>query len=83
MLAAASAVTAMNQYVRWLSEIGLKDVPTAEDLPEASLAGQQETCLQVRGIDRLLLGVPPMVRSDRATSGPLGGANAALDVGRK
>ena len=42
---------------------------TAEDLPDASFAGQQETFLNIRGIDNLLVAVKRVFASlynDRA-----------------
>ncbi|WP_415947178.1 phosphoenolpyruvate synthase [Streptomyces sp. KLOTTS4A1] len=35
-------------------DVAVRSSATAEDLPEASFAGQQETYLNVRGVDRLL-----------------------------
>ncbi|MFF9481861.1 phosphoenolpyruvate synthase [Streptomyces sp. NPDC014733] len=39
---------------RTAPEVAVRSSATAEDLPEASFAGQQETYLNVRGADRLL-----------------------------
>src|SRR5687767_13190507 len=37
--------------------VAVRSSATAEDLPDASFAGQQETFLNVRGIDEVLLAV--------------------------
>ena len=49
--------------------VAVRSSATAEDLPEASFAGQQETFLNVRGLDRLLTAVHEVFASlynDRA-----------------
>ena len=49
---------------RWLPStakgvaVAVRSSATAEDLPEASFAGQQETFLNVRGIDQLKKCIP-------------------------
>lgn len=51
--------------------VAVRSSATAEDLPEASFAGQQETYLNVRGIDEVLLAVRRVFASlfnDRAIS---------------
>ncbi|HXH04783.1 MAG TPA: phosphoenolpyruvate synthase [Candidatus Competibacteraceae bacterium] len=50
-------------------EVAVRSSATAEDLPDASFAGQQETFLNVRGIDNVLLAVKHVFASlynDRA-----------------
>ena len=47
-------MTRKTDFVRWFSELGRADTATAEDLPEASFAGQLETFLNVRGDQALL-----------------------------
>ncbi len=52
-------------------DVAVRSSATAEDLPEASFAGQQETFLNVRGIDDVLLKVREVFASlfnDRAIS---------------
>ena len=47
----------------------MRSSATAEDLPDASFAGQQETCLNVRGLDQLLTAIRSVFASlynDRA-----------------
>jgi pyruvate,water dikinase len=49
--------------------VAVRSSATAEDLPEASFAGQQETLLNVRGLDRLLTSIHQVYASlytDRA-----------------
>ena len=49
--------------------VAVRSSATAEDLPEASFAGQQETLLNVRGLDRLLASIQQVYASlytDRA-----------------
>ena len=49
--------------------VAVRSSATAEDLPEASFAGQQETLLNVRGLDRLLTSIQQVYASlytDRA-----------------
>ena len=49
--------------------VAIRSSATAEDLPEASFAGQQETFLNVRGIDNVLLAIKQVYASlftDRA-----------------
>lgn len=49
--------------------VAVRSSATAEDLPDASFAGQQETFLNVRGIDRVLLAIKEVFASlfnDRA-----------------
>ncbi|MBA3536899.1 MAG: phosphoenolpyruvate synthase [Tatlockia sp.] len=65
-----------NSYNRLVTTIGQDDFSvavrssaTAEDLPEASFAGQQETYLNVRGIDAVLIAIKQVFASlfnDRA-----------------
>lgn len=43
--------------------VAVRSSATAEDLPEASFAGQQETYLNVRGIDALLLAIKKVFAS--------------------
>ncbi len=49
--------------------VAVRSSATAEDLPEASFAGQQETILNVRGLDEVLAAIPRIFASlftDRA-----------------
>ncbi len=64
-------------YLKMASEAGdevsvaVRSSATAEDLPEASFAGQQETFLNVRGVDQVLLRMREVFASlfnDRAIS---------------
>ena len=51
------------------TSVAVRSSATAEDLPEASFAGQQETFLNVRGLDRLLTSIQRVYASlytDRA-----------------
>ncbi len=51
------------------TSVAVRSSATAEDLPEASFAGQQETFLNVRGLDRLLTSIQQVYASlytDRA-----------------
>lgn len=51
--------------------VAVRSSATAEDLPEASFAGQQETFLNIRGIDNVLIAVKEVFASlfnDRAIS---------------
>lgn len=51
--------------------VAVRSSATAEDLPEASFAGQQETLLNVKGIDNVLLAIKEVFASlfnDRAIS---------------
>ena len=41
----------------------MRSSATAEDLPDASFAGQQETFLNIRGIDAILVAVERMFAS--------------------
>src|SRR4030065_479906 len=63
--------TTASAYREFLAHQGLADrpAPPAEDLPEASFAGQQETFLNVRGIDAVLTAIKHVFASlynDRA-----------------
>ncbi len=67
--------TAFNQMKGDSSEdefaVAVRSSATAEDLPDASFAGQQETFLNVRGMDNILLAVKDVFASlfnDRAIS---------------
>src|SRR5690606_12540547 len=51
--------------------VAVRSSATAEDLPDASFAGQQETFLNIRGIDNILVAVKEVFASlfnDRAIS---------------
>ncbi len=53
------------------ASFAVRSSATAEDLPEASFAGQQETFLNVRGLDQILLAIKDVFASlfnDRAIS---------------
>ncbi len=70
------------------SEVAVRSSATAEDLPGASFAGQQETYLNIRGIDNLLVATKKCIASlftDRAISyradKGFSHFNAALSVG--
>jgi pyruvate, water dikinase len=60
------------KVLKWLKKgvsIDVRSSATAEDLPDASFAGQQETFLNVRGINDVLLKVKEVFSSlynDRA-----------------
>lgn len=59
----------MEQAAGGSIEVAVRSSATAEDLPDASFAGQQETYLNVRGIDNVLLAVKHVFASlynDRA-----------------
>ncbi|MDF2193277.1 phosphoenolpyruvate synthase [Paraflavitalea sp. CAU 1676] len=43
-----------DQYKQICTDVAVRSSATAEDLPDASFAGQQDTYLNVRGIDQLL-----------------------------
>ena len=60
-----------NQYGRKATDVAVRSSATAEDLPDASFAGQQETYLNVWGEQALLLNVKRCIASlftDRAIS---------------
>lgn len=51
--------------------VAVRSSATAEDLPDASFAGQQETYLNIRGIDNVLIAIKEVFASlynDRAIS---------------
>src|SRR5690606_28203406 len=51
--------------------VAVRSSATAEDLPDASFAGQQETFLNIRGIDNVLVAIKEVFASlfnDRAIS---------------
>lgn len=51
--------------------VAVRSSATAEDLPDASFAGQQETFLNIRGIDNVLIAIKEVFASlynDRAIS---------------
>jgi pyruvate, water dikinase len=53
------------------ASVAIRSSATAEDLPEASFAGQQETFLNVRGVDNVLIAIKSVFASlfnDRAIS---------------
>ncbi len=61
----------MDEHTNGELSVAVRSSATAEDLPEASFAGQQETCLNVRGIDAVLSSVKEVFASlynDRAIS---------------
>lgn len=63
------AYTAMNPDEQF--SVAVRSSATSEDLPDASFAGQQETFLNVKGIDQVLLAVKKVFASlynDRAIS---------------
>ncbi|MFZ9034945.1 MAG: phosphoenolpyruvate synthase [Francisellaceae bacterium] len=52
-------------------EVAVRSSATAEDLPDASFAGQQETCLNIRGINNIISAIHKVFASlytDRAIS---------------
>ncbi len=60
--------------------VAVRSSATAEDLPDASFAGQQETFLNIRGIENVLIAVKEVFASlfnDRATSLMLAPASTA------
>ncbi len=64
-----SAWTTMNEQSNDELSVAVRSSATAEDLPEASFAGQQETFLNIRGIDSVLLRIKEVFASlynDRA-----------------
>ncbi|MDE2459857.1 MAG: phosphoenolpyruvate synthase [Gammaproteobacteria bacterium] len=64
-----SAYAALMQQSGREIPVAVRSSATAEDLPEASFAGQQETFLNVRGIERVLIAVKDVFASlfnDRA-----------------
>jgi pyruvate,water dikinase len=59
------------QYKQLLADVAVRSSATTEDLPDASFAGQQDTFLNVRGIDQLLESIKNCFASlftDRAIS---------------
>lgn len=60
-----------DQYKQLSTDVAVRSSATAEDLPDASFAGQQDTYLNVKGIDQLLYSVKHCFASlftDRAIS---------------
>lgn len=60
-----------DQYKQLCADVAVRSSATAEDLPDASFAGQQDTYLNVKGIDQLLDSVKRCFASlftDRAIS---------------
>jgi len=60
-----------DQYKQLCTDVAVRSSATAEDLPDASFAGQQDTYLNVRGLDQLLDSVKRCFASlftDRAIS---------------
>lgn len=60
-----------DQYKELCTDVAVRSSATAEDLPDASFAGQQDTYLNVKGIDQLLTSVKHCFASlftDRAIS---------------
>ncbi len=60
-----------DQYKQLSADVAVRSSATAEDLPDASFAGQQDTYLNVKGIDQLLESVKRCFASlftDRAIS---------------
>ncbi len=69
--AIAQAFEDMEQAAGGSVAVAVRSSATAEDLPDASFAGQQETFLNVRGLDNVLLAVKTVFASlfnDRAIS---------------
>ncbi len=69
--AIARAFEAMEREAGGSFAVAVRSSATAEDLPGASFAGQQETFLNVRGLDNVLLAVKTVFASlfnDRAIS---------------
>ncbi|NIR30654.1 MAG: phosphoenolpyruvate synthase [Gammaproteobacteria bacterium] len=67
--AVAEAYRALEQSVGSDLSVAVRSSATAEDLPEASFAGQQETLLNIRGLDNVLLAIKDVFASlynDRA-----------------
>lgn len=63
--------TLSDQYRELCTDVAVRSSATAEDLPDASFAGQQDTYLNIRGIDQLLTAVKDCFASlftDRAIS---------------
>ena len=49
---------ALSRFMRAMSSpVAVRSSATAEDLPDASFAGQQETFLNIRGIDSVMVAV--------------------------
>ena len=46
-----------SDYEDTFTDVAVRSSSTAEDLPEASFAGQQETFLNISGIDDILLAI--------------------------
>jgi pyruvate, water dikinase len=61
--AITQAFEAMEQEAGGSLAVAVRSSATAEDLPDASFAGQQETFLNVRGLDNLLLAVKTVFAS--------------------
>ena len=60
-----------NKYGQDITDVAVRSSATAEDLPDASFAGQQETYLNVRNTNELLLSIKKCIASlytDRAIS---------------
>ncbi|MGH8311910.1 MAG: PEP/pyruvate-binding domain-containing protein, partial [Gammaproteobacteria bacterium] len=58
-----AAYAALLQQSRKDISVAVRSSATAEDLPDASFAGQQETFLNVRGIDQVLIAVKDVFAS--------------------
>jgi pyruvate,water dikinase len=64
-------------YYDWLKDgqaeisVAVRSSATAEDLPDASFAGQQETVLNVVGIDAVLLRMKCLLRSTTTALSPI------------
>ncbi|HKF95366.1 MAG TPA: PEP/pyruvate-binding domain-containing protein, partial [Gammaproteobacteria bacterium] len=61
--AITQAFEAMEQDAGGSLAVAVRSSATAEDLPDASFAGQQETFLNIRGLDNLLLAVKTVFAS--------------------
>lgn len=64
-----NAYAALEQQIGAKCAVAVRSSATAEDLPDASFAGQQETILNVRGIDNVLAAIKTVFASlfnDRA-----------------
>jgi len=64
-----AAYETLNEQAGGGASFAVRSSATAEDLPDASFAGQQETFLNVRGIDQILLAIKDVFASlfnDRA-----------------
>ena len=64
-----TAYSTLKENIGEFSDVAVRSSATAEDLPDASFAGQQETYLNVKGIDAVLLAIKNVFASlynDRA-----------------